>query len=258
MSAEDRDSLSDYRLERFLLSELPEAELEALRSKLEVDPDLRERLAILERSNETMHQRYPPEWMSGQIELKLKSRAGGGTKLRTQRSGYRLWAVPLVALVLAVVMVPALFDRVDDSEEFSEELRIKGGEVGPGLLIYRALENGTERLQAGALAQSGDRVQIVYRSGGMPYGAILSVDGRGAFTQHLPLKGEVAVPLVARDTLDFAYELDDAPHWERFYLAVAERRFELEELRTQLARGSSRELSTGIRLFEFTLKKSNP
>ncbi len=122
-------------------------------------------------------------------------------------------------------------------------------------MIYRALENGTERLQAGALAQSGDRVQIVYRSGGMPYGAILSVDGRGAFTQHLPLKGEVAVPLVARDTLDFAYELDDAPHWERFYLAVAERRFELEELRTQLARGSSRELSTGIRLFEFTLKK---
>ena len=34
MSAEDRDFISDYRLERFLLSELPEAELESLRSKL--------------------------------------------------------------------------------------------------------------------------------------------------------------------------------------------------------------------------------
>ena len=254
MSAEDRDFISDYRLERFLLSELPEVELESLRSKLEVDPKLRERLAILERSNEAIHQRYPPEWMSGQIELKQKLRVGEGTKRRTQRSGYRLWAAPVVALVLAVVMMPVFFDRVDDSQE----LRIKGGEVGPGLMIYRALENGTEQLQSGELAQGGDRVQIVYRSGGMSYGAIISVDGRGAFTQHLPLKGELAVPLVARDTLDFAYELDDAPDWERFYLAVAERRFDLESLRAQLARGRSRELSAGMRLFEFTLKKPKP
>ena len=254
MSAEDRDFISDYRLERFLLSELPEAELESLRSKLAVDPKLRERLAILERSNEAIHQCYPPDWMSGQIELKLKSRAGEGAKSRTQRSGYRLWAAPVVVLVLAVVMVPVFFDRVDDSEG----LRIKGGEAGPGLLIYRALENGTELLQSGELAQGGDRVQIVYRSGGMPYGAIISVDGRGAFTQHLPLKGGLAVPLVARDTLDFAYELDDAPHWERFYLAVAERHFELEVLSAQLARGRSGELSVGMRLFEFTLKKPNP
>ena len=72
----------------------------------------------------------------------------------------------------------------------------------------------------------------------MSYGAIISVDGRGAFTQHLPLKGEFAVPLVARDTLDFAYELDDAPHWERFYKIDLKRlgcvlRFFLNELNLQ-------------------------
>lgn len=41
-------------------------------------------------------------------------------------------------------------------------------------------------------------------------GAILSMDGRGAVTAHLGASGDEAVPLVARDTLDLAFELDDA------------------------------------------------
>ena len=249
MNQQDERPISDYQLERYLLREGTAAELADMERRLAADPVLAQRLAALERSNEEVQRRYPPEWMRGQIELKLK-RAQGRRAQRTW-SGHRLWAVPTVALILAVVAVPTLLDQ--ETPE-APALRIKGGEQGPRLLVSRKLASGAERLQDGAMAQSGDLVQLAYRSGGLQYGAILSVDGRGAVTQHLPASGAEAVPLVAQDTLDFAYELDDAPLWERFYLVAADRRFGLAAVRAKLA-GGDVALADDIRLYRFTLQK---
>ena len=250
MNQQDKHPISDYQLERYLLREGTDDELAALDRRVADDPELAQRLAALERSNEELHQRYPPEWMRGQIELKLK-RAQGRRVQRTW-SGYRLWAVPAVALILAVVAVPTLFDDQETSE--APATRIKGGEQEPRLLVFRKLASGSERLQDGALARNGDLVQLAYRSGGLQYGAILSVDGRGTVTQHLPATGTRAVPLAAQDTLDVAYELDDAPRWERFYLVAADRRFGLAAVKTKLAAGDVA-LGDDVRLFRFTVKK---
>ncbi len=250
MNQQDKHPISDYQLERYLLREGTDDELAALDRRVADDPELAQRLAALERSNEELHQRYPPEWMRGQIELKLK-RAQGRRVQRTW-SGYRLWAVPAVALILAVVAVPTLFDDQETAE--APATRIKGGEQEPRLLVFRKLASGAERLQDGALARNGDLVQLAYRSGGLQFGAILSVDGRGTVTQHLPTTGTRAVPLAAQDTLDVAYELDDAPRWERFYLVAADRRFGLAAVKTKLAAGNV-VLGDDVRLFRFTVKK---
>jgi len=220
-----------------------------LERRLADDPALAQRLADLKRSNEDLQRRYPPEWMRGQIELKLKRAQSRGVQ-RTWR-GFRLWAVPAVALILAVVAVPTLFDQ-EHSE--APALRIKGGEQGPHLLVFRKLASGAERLQDGALARNGDLVQLAYRAGGLQYGAILSVDGRSIVTQHLPATGAEAVPLAAQDTLDVAYELDDAPYWERFYLVAADRRFGLAAIKAELAAGTVA-LGDDMGLFIFTLRK---
>lgn len=249
MNPQDERPISDYQLERYLLREGTDDELADLDRRLADDPGLAQRLAALERSNEELHQRYPPEWMRGQIELKLK-RAQGRRVQRTW-SGYRLWAVPAVALILAVVAVPTLLDQ-ETSE--APATRIKGSEQEPRLLVFRKLASGVERLQDEALARSGDVVQLAYRSGGLQYGAILSVDGRGTVTQHLPATGTRAVPLAAQDTLDVAYELDDAPQWERFYLVTADRRFGLAAVKAKLAAGDVA-LGDDVRLFRFTVKK---
>ena len=249
MNQQDERPISDYQLERCLLREGTAAELEALDRRLAADPALAQRLAALERSNEEVHRCYPPEWMRGQIELKLKRAQGR----RTQRtwSGYRLWAVPAVALILAVVAVPTLLDQEIPQVPAP---RIKGGEQEPRLLVFRKLASGAESLQDGALAQSGDLVQLAYRSGGLQYGAILSVDGRGILTQHLPATGAQAVPLVAQDTLNLAYELDDAPLWEQFYLVAADRRFGLAAIKAKLIAGDVA-LGDDVRLFRFIVKK---
>ncbi len=250
MNQQDERPISDYQLERYLLREGTDDELAALDRRLAADLELAQRLAALERSNEEVHRHYPPEWMRGQIELKLKRTQGR----RVQRtwSGYRLWAVPAVALILAVVAVPTLLDQ--ETPE-APALRVKGSEQEPRLLVFRKLASGAERLQDEALAQSGDLVQLAYRSGGLQYGAILSVDGRDILTQHLPATGAEAVPLAEQDTLDVAYELDDAPLWERFYLVAADRRFGLAAIKAKLAAGDVA-LGDDVRLFTFILRKS--
>lgn len=272
MERQDRP-VSDWQLERYLLREGPASELADLDRRMEADPELARRLAALKRSDEELNRSYPPAWMCRQIERKLE-RARSRETRRTW-SGYRLWAVPAVALVLAVLAVPTLFDQAwrsprmpaGENEEITPgpgtpsaaggegpTVRVKGDEGGPRLAIFRKLASGSERLKDGAAARGGDLVQISYRSGGLAYGAILSVDGRGAVTRHLPASGEKAVPLAPRDTLDFAYELDDAPRWERFFLVAGERRFGLEEVMEKLAAGDLT-LAGDLRLHQFTLKK---
>jgi hypothetical protein len=56
----------------------------------------------------------------------------------------------------------------------------------------------------------------------------VSIDGRGAVTMHLPPAGTHAAALKNEPTvlLDQAYELDDAPRWERFYFVTGDAAFD--------------------------------
>jgi hypothetical protein len=85
--------------------------------------------------------------------------------------------------------------------------------------LYRQTAAGSETLADGAVAHTGDVIRVGYRAAGRTHGVIVSIDGRGAVTMHLPTDGDRAAALDRGATvlLDHAYELDDAPRWERFY-----------------------------------------
>ena len=257
MNEREQRPVSDWQLERYLLREGSAGELADLDRRVAADPGLARRLEALERSDEELRRRYPPEAMGRRIEAKLER--ARRDRARRRRREYRLWAVPAAALLAAVAVV-TLFDR-DGPAGGPESTRLKGEEGKPRLEIYRKRAGGPERLEDGAAARAGDVVQIAYRSGGLRYGAILSVDGRGAVSAHLPASGDEAVPLTAQDTLETAFELDDAPRWERFYLVAGDRRFDLEPVRKKLKAGKVKlegqegSLAGGLRVHRFTLKK---
>lgn len=229
----------DYLLERYVLRELPAAELAALERAIAADAQLAARLRALEDDSAEQQRRYPAAWMAGQIELKRaqQSPQQRRTHSRERKRGVLrgLWAIPAVALALAIVALPVWEQQVEP------DTRIKGAK-GPVLQVFLDGEGGVERLPDSSLVQPGDVVQLVYRSGGYAYGAIFSLDGRGALTRHLPAEGHQAVALVqgVADTLDFAYELDDAPRWERFYMVAAAHPFALDLLERALRQRSER------------------
>ncbi|MCK7516170.1 MAG: hypothetical protein MZV70_77460 [Desulfobacterales bacterium] len=61
-------------------------------------------------------------------------------------------------------------------------------------------------------------------SGNFSHGMILSIDGRGTVTMHLPEAGGGGdkLPLNRQVLLNKSYELDDSPSFERFIMILSE------------------------------------
>jgi hypothetical protein len=102
--------------------------------------------------------------------------------------------------------------------------RIKGLE--PVINIYRAEEQGVRLLEERSPARRNDLLQLEYNGAGYPYGMILSIDGRGTVTLHYPASLQQNPALEeGRVLLPYAYQLDDAPGFERFIFVASQRSF---------------------------------
>jgi hypothetical protein len=107
--------------------------------------------------------------------------------------------------------------------------RIKGT---TRLLVHRRTADGDEALQSGAVAAPGDVLQVELAAGNHAFAVVVSIDGSGAVTRHLPLDGDQAVPVEPGRTvaLPHAYTLDAAPSFERFFLVAADAPFGVQPI----------------------------
>jgi hypothetical protein len=224
--AEER-SIPDWQLERYLLGEIPAAEAATVREVLAGDQRARERVAWLERSNAEILERHPPREMVPGIRHRA-AREGSplerGTRPLVRRPALAA-AVGAVAVAIGLTFLTAR--RV--AEPPAEGTRVKG--LAPHLVLYREVGPAqAEPLAPGALARYHDVVQIAYQAAGRRYGAIVSIDGRGVVTRHLPATGSRAAELRPGGPMPLpaAYELDDAPAFERFFLVAADEPFDVE------------------------------
>ncbi|MEK6794722.1 MAG: zf-HC2 domain-containing protein [Spirochaetota bacterium] len=144
------------------------------------------------------------------------------TRLATLRMPQYLTAAAAVAA--AVIAIAVLPSRIGDRSlpRLSDATRIKGTNA---IFIYRKNGDSQSRLTNGSLAQKGDIFQICYIANNGSHGVLFSVDGRGGVTLHHPSRADGSTELIRnRETcLDRANELDDAPRYEKFFLAVAPR-----------------------------------
>jgi hypothetical protein len=259
---DETETVPDLYLERYRLGELPEDDRRRTERLLELDPDLRGRLDALRESDGELARRYPAPEMADRIRGRLRATAAAErTRASQPRPGG--WLVPAVAAAaLLLVVGPTLIQ----SPSPPDDILIKG--TGAELLVFRKTLSGSERLEPGASALPGDLIRVGYRATGQTFGAIVSTDGRGSVTQHLPRSGSRAASLEAGGTvlLDFSYELDDAPRWERFYLVTGNEPFELEPVREAARRvataGSQEappalELGGGLEQSVFSLTKES-
>lgn len=97
------------------------------------------------------------------------------------------------------------------------------GGLKPRLVIHRKVGTAVVRIDDGTVARPGDIVQVSYVAAGNRHGVVLSVDGGGAVTLHHPRAPDDPPALQARGEhpLGHAFELDDAPEFERFFLVTS-------------------------------------
>ena len=241
----------DWKLERFRLDELPEEEMRSIQKALDEGPDLRARLKALEGSDREVHESYPADWVARRVARRLERRGVPSISWRGVGPRLALAAVMLLAVVFSIYLpgpeVPPTWDR-----KGMDGIRLKG--VKPDLLLYRKRASEVEQLADSSVAYAGDLIQVFYRAAGKPFGVIVSVDGRGTITRHLPASGTRAVRLTQGDPvpLDYSYELDDAPKWERFYFLTADTSFDVRDV-AQAAEGGPDSLRVGREFEQFAI-----
>ncbi|MBV1858131.1 MAG: hypothetical protein KUG77_06935 [Nannocystaceae bacterium] len=170
-----------------------------------------------------------------------------------------------VLLCLALNALGALCDCVADPQ-LAPRRPARG--LRPHLEVDRNTAGTIDRLHSGARVGRGDVVQLSYVAAGNRFGVIVSVDGRGEVTLHHPEDAN-EVPRVktrGETPLASAFELDDAPGFERFFF-VTGRRVSLDPhavveaahvLATQgpgAAQAESLPLPTELRQSSFLLRK---
>ncbi len=256
--SDDETRVPDLLLERYRLGELSPTEAAWLRERLENDAELQSRLQALADSDDEIHRRYPPGWLAAQVRARLAARRPAGAR---RRSWSRYWPVPaLLATAAAFVLVlsPHLLERPPRAPSTSPfpapavaasgDERIKG--LRPRLVLFRKTPTGSEEIADGAAVRRGDEVRVGYHAAGRPYGVILSIDGRGTVTFHLPAQGSQAVRLRSGGTvlLSHGYELDDAPRFERFYFVTSETPFLLTPVREAARRAAASGAAAALKL----------
>jgi hypothetical protein len=221
--------LSDIALERFRLDELPLDLAGGVEQRIATDEQLQRRLHALARSDDEIRVSYPRERFVESISTRLGSHQH--ERRTTPRWTAMYWMAAVAAATAVVTLVLVIPPRTSaplsgrSSAASPPADRIKG--LAPALRVYRKTSTTSEMLADGAFARRGDLVRVGYEAAGRPYGLIVSIDGRGGVTRHLPLTGELAARLEPSSTvlLDQAYELDDAPRWERFYFITGTSQF---------------------------------
>jgi hypothetical protein len=263
------NSLSDLTLERYVLGELSDGEALEVEGARARDPEVDARLKAIEASNEEILARYRPELMARGIEGRL----GAEKDHPGKRVPARVWGLPLglaAILLVAFLALPRLAGpRPSDSWRGTDLTRAKGLSTNR-LLVYRKAAGGPERLAPGGEAASGDVLQLGYEIAARAYGAILSIDGRGSVTFHLPSGysgGSARAPLLeegGRPLLSSAFELDDAPAFERFFLVLSGEDFDLASLDKAAhalatdpgrAEAGALDLASGLEQLSFTVVK---
>jgi hypothetical protein len=167
------------------------------------------------------------------------------------------------ALVLVVVVRGGGLDQgaIDGPVIDDETTRPKGA---ARLLAFRQTGDHAEPLGNDSRAKPGDVIQLRYNAGGHRHGVIASVDGAGEVTLHYPVDERGSTSLAAKPTaLPDAYELDDAPSFERFFFITADAPLDvihtLHALRTLARRSDSAtapaELPAGVHQWSLRLIK---
>jgi len=207
-----------WQLERYRLGELPPGQAASVEEALAGDPELRAELDRLAADDAHALTEHPPRVIAAGIRARLDSDPRKSAAFRVRFSVLAAAAsVCLLALLPLVPEPPSL-----------PETRIKG--LTPSLLVFRESANRPEPLASSSLAHADDVIQLAYQAAGKRFGVVISIDGRGHVTRHLPRTGGQAARLQAGAPVPLpeAYRLDDAPGFEMFLLVTADAPFPVE------------------------------
>ena len=228
------NKISDFKLERYLLGDLPEGEMQALREREACDEIFAARVREMREQGE----RFLAENPFSAIEDKFKN--AERSEILPNRSFNTLWLKVAAALVIALGVFSAVvlnrnvatYEGSGTSMEVAladtdDGTRIKG--MSASLEVWKKTGDSAVQMVNLGDAFEGDEIQLRYRVPQKCFGMLFSMDGNGTITMHMG-EGDKAIELEPgkMTTLPFAYKLDNAPKFEKFFLLTSEKSFKID------------------------------
>ncbi len=278
--------IPDWKLERFLTGDLPEEEMNEIRKLEAADAMLAQRVKMLREDNKAILNKLPFEMLAAKIDAvdagtvtetavaanlgTAKENAGNAEKNAPRFSIMKFAAAAVFVLAVALVAFMAqretsvMNERVGSDvaavggpqntqvalAETQSDTRIKG--MDARMEVWKKTPAGIVQLNDLDSVGEGDEIQLRYSVPEKCFGLLFSMDGNGALTLHMG-NGEKAVELAPgkMNSLPFAYKLDDAPYFEKFFFVTSPKEFTVEESDVdKLLKRSD------VKVIGFTLKKA--
>jgi len=224
-----------WKIERYLLGELPASEMAALKTLESENAEFRSQIEQLKKSNEELLAKYP-----ALMDVPVRAPIS------------RVYYSMAAALIITITVMIAVFSTDSPVVINEDGTRAKG--LKTDLEVWRKTAESTEKLANNSEVKAGDLLQVRYIAEKKCYGVILSMDGNGVLTIHLSGNNGKAAELEAGRivSLESAYELDDAPKFETFYFITDSTEFALAPIAEDLLRGK---LPKGLQVERISLLK---
>ena len=250
------NKISDFKLERYLLGELPEKEMRELQER-ELSDEI---FAARVREMREQGKRFLAENPFAALDDKLDAIEDSKSSVDGLPNVLWLTVAAAVVIALGIFSVVALSrdDATYDNHSASMEVamadvdngtRIKGMQAT--LEVWKKTGDSAVQMVNLGNAYEGDEIQLRYRVPQKCFGMLISMDGNGTITMHMG-EGDKAIELEPgkMTTLPFAYKLDNAPKFEKFFLLTSQNSFGID--------GNDIDKSlkqTGVETVSFTLRK---
>lgn len=230
--------IPDWKLERYLTGDLPESDMREIRDMEAADEIFANRVKMLREDGKAILRKLPYDRLAERLDS-IPSRDTYGNGKPYGFAIVKLAAA--AALVLAVVTV-ALFSQrsisqegasqvmevamVDASGAGDEGLRIKG--LSARMEVWKKTGDSAVQMENLGEAREGDEIQLRYAVAEKCFGLLFSMDGNGTITMHMGHENRaVELEPGKMTTLPFAYKLDNAPKFEKFFFLTSKNEFEL-------------------------------
>ena len=258
--------IPDWKLERFLTGDLPEEEMNKLRELEAQDAVFANRVKMLREDNKAILSKLPFEALAANLGTAMDTAAKNAprfTLVKFAAAAMFVFAVALVAF-FAQRETSVMNERVGSDvanvngsqntqvalAENKSDTRIKG--LDARMEVWKKTQAGIVQLNDLDSVGEGDEIQLRYAVPEKCYGLLFSMDGNGALTLHMG-DGVKAIELAPgkMNSLPFAYKLDDAPYFEKFFFVTSPKEFAVEEndIDKLLKRSD-------VKVVGFTLKKA--
>ena len=228
------NKISDFKLERYLLGELSEKEMRELQERELSDEIFAARVAEMRLQGKRFVAENPF------VALEAKMTAAEQSVNDKHNVVSVMWLKVAAALVIALgVFSMVLLNRnveTFDSKDAAMQVamadvddgtRIKGMQAS--LEVWKKTGDSAVQMVNLGDAHEGDEIQLRYRVPQKCFGMLFSMDGNGTITMHMG-EGNKAIELEPgkMTTLPFAYKLDNAPKFEKFFLLTSQNSFEID------------------------------